>query len=82
MTWRSLVAAAALLTGCAAHPVDSSALAPEAAPDCSFHAATSCWTIGARVPMPRRETLDTAPDRVLSEPPAVLASRGDTAAVR
>jgi hypothetical protein len=80
MAWRWLVSTAVLLSGCAAAPPDSSSLAPEPAPDCSFRAATTCWTLGARVPTPARESRDTAPDRLLKQPPAVLASRGDTVA--
>jgi hypothetical protein len=80
MTRRWLTATAVLLSGCAAASVDSAALAPEAAPDCSFHAATTCWTLGARVPVPRRQPRDTAPDRLLRPPPAALASVGDTVA--
>jgi hypothetical protein len=77
---RWLVPTAVLLCGCAVAPVDSSSLAPEAEPDCSFRAATTCWTLGARVPAPRAEARDTTPDRLLREPPAVLANASDTVA--
>ena len=77
MPSRRLLAAAVLLSGCVGTPVaTSSRTGPE--PDCSFHAATTCWTLGARVPAPRPQASDTAPDRLLRQPPAVLASRGDS----
>jgi hypothetical protein len=78
MAIRWLVCTAVLLAGCAAARGDSSSLAPEAAPDCSFSAATTCWTLGARMPPPRREAGDTAPERLLRPTPPVLASRGDS----
>jgi len=81
MTWRSLPPIALLLCACATTRNDS-ALAPAPAPDCSFRAATTCWTLGARVPTRAHEARDSAPERLLAQPPAVLASRRDTAAVR
>ena len=80
MAGRWLVCTAVVLSGCAPARVNSSSLASEAAPDCSFSAATTCWTLGARVPAPRPEARDTSPERLLRLPPAVLASRGDTVA--
>jgi hypothetical protein len=80
MSSRWFLAAAVLLFGCAGAPVTASSRASEPEPDCSFHAATTCWTLGARVPAPRREPRDTAPDRLLRPPPAVLASGADTVA--
>jgi hypothetical protein len=82
MVCRWLVPAAVLLGGCATARAHSSAPAPKAAPDCSFRAATTCWTLGARVPVPVRESRDTATDRLLKQPPAVLATRRDTVAAR
>ena len=78
MAIRRLACTAVLLAGCAAARGDSSSLAPEATPDCSFSAATTCWTLGARMAPPRREAGDTAPERLLRPPPPVLASRGDS----
>ena len=69
-----------LVSGCATVRVNSSSLPREPAPDCSFSAATTCWTLGARVPAPQPEIRDTAPDRLLRPPPAVLASGADTTA--
>jgi len=81
MIRQRLLAAAVLLSACATAPA-SSARAPEPAPDCSFRAATTCWTLGVRVPTRAREAPDPAPDRLLRQTPAVLASRGDTAVGR
>jgi hypothetical protein len=78
MTPGRLLAALVLLSGCARAPVTTSSRATEPEPDCSFHAATTCWTLGPRVPAPERQASDTAPDRLLRQPPAVLASRGDS----
>jgi hypothetical protein len=69
---------ALLLAGCGAGRVTSSAPAPHPTPDCSFDAATTCWTLGPRVPAPYRPARDTAPDRLLRPPPAVLAIRADS----
>jgi len=80
MPWRSLLSAAVLLSGCAATRGNTAALTPEREPDCSFRSATTCWTLGARVPPPERAARDTSPDRLLRQPPAVLASRADTVA--
>jgi hypothetical protein len=82
MAGRWWLYAAVLLSGCAAGRRDSTALAPEREPDCSFRSATTCWTLGARVLAPERAARDTAPDRLLRQPPAVLASRADTVAAR
>ena len=81
MTWRRLLPTAVLLSACAAAP-GRSAQAPGPAPDCSFRAGTTCWTLGARVPSPLPSVRDSAPDRLLRQPPAVLASRRDTTTVR
>jgi hypothetical protein len=67
-----------LLCGCATTaPVSSPVHTPE--PDCSFRAATSCWTVAARFPPRRVEPTDSQPGRILSPAPAVLASEADSA---
>jgi hypothetical protein len=66
------------LCGCAT-AAHVSAPVHAAAPDCSFRAATSCWTLAARFPPRRAQTADSQPGRILSLPPAVLASEADSA---
>lgn len=66
-----------LLPGCA--PTAGLSPAPEAAkPDCSFRSATSCWTLGTRFPTGRAEPGDSLPLRIVSPPPAALASTADS----
>ena len=52
--------------------------APKASPDCSFRAATSCWTPTARFPSRPAEPSDTARGRILNPPAVVLASEVDS----
>ena len=69
-----------LLSACAAAtaPVSSSsATGPDR--DCSFRSATTCWTLAPRVPAPRPEARDSAPDRIQTPPAPVLAGVADTA---
>jgi hypothetical protein len=65
------------LCGCAAN-TQSSRAAPQSEPDCSFHSATSCWTMAARFPPNRAESEDTLPDKLLRPRPAILASALDS----
>jgi len=66
-----------VLTGCA--PTAGLSPAPEAGrPDCSFRSATSCWTVGTRFPSGRAEPGDSLPEKLLSPPPAALASGADS----
>jgi hypothetical protein len=51
-------------------------------PDCSFRSADTCWTMAARFPEPRAETLDSLPADSLSEPATLLATGADTSAAR
>ena len=67
-----------LLGGCArTGQVASPAHAAE--PDCSFRAASSCWTLATRFPPRRAEPTDSQPGKILNPPPAVLASKADSA---
>jgi hypothetical protein len=70
-----------LLCGCAAI-AQSSSVAPEREPDCSFRSATTCWTMASRFPTPRPEARDSVPDELLNQPATLLASGADTAASR
>src|SRR6185369_5406013 len=47
-------------------------------PDCSFRAATSCWTPAARFPSRAVEPADTARGTVLDPPAVVLANQVDS----
>jgi len=69
-----------LLCGCAA-TARSAAAGPEGKPDCSFHSATTCWTMAGRFPTPRPAAADSLPDDLGRQPPAVLARGADSAAV-
>ena len=51
---------------------------PKASPDCSFRAATSCWTPTARFPSRPAEPADTAGGKILNPPAVVLASEVDS----
>jgi hypothetical protein len=67
-----------LFGGCArTGQVASPAHAAE--PDCSFRAASSCWTLATRFPARRAEPTDSQPGKNLSPPRAVLASKADSA---
>jgi proline iminopeptidase len=52
----------------------TSTAAPRREPDCSFGAAATCWPLTGRYPAPRREKRDSAPEDILKQPPASLAS--------
>jgi hypothetical protein len=67
-----------LLCGCATTAAVSSPT-HVAEPDCSFRAATSCWTLAARFPPRRAEPTDSQPGKLLNLPPAVLATDADSA---
>jgi hypothetical protein len=67
-----------LLGGCATTG-QVAAPAHAAEPDCSFRAASSCWTLAARFPPRRAEPTDSQPERLLNPLPAVLASMADSA---
>ena len=67
-----------LLSGCATTGQVASP-AHAAAPDCSFRAGSSCWTLATRFPPRRRvEPTDSQPRTILNPPPAVLASKADS----
>ena len=66
----------AALSACAT--VARSPSAPPTHPDCSFRAATSCWTPTARFPARRAQPADSAPGKVLSPPAVVLATVTDS----
>jgi hypothetical protein len=51
---------------------------PTASPDCSFRAATSCWTPTARFPSRPAESRDTTRGRILNPPAVVLAREADS----
>ena len=51
---------------------------PPVSPDCSFRAATSCWTPTARFPSRPPEPADTAPGQILTSPAVVLATEADS----
>jgi hypothetical protein len=51
---------------------------PTASPDCSFRAATSCWTPTARFPSRPAEPADTAGGKILNPPAMVLAGEVDS----
>lgn len=51
---------------------------PPVSPDCSFRAATSCWTPTARFPSRPAEPGDTTPGQILIPPAVVLASETDS----
>jgi hypothetical protein len=73
-----LVLALGFLYGCAP-TAQSSSTAQATEPDCSFRAATSCWTLAARFPPRPAEPTDSQPGEILKPPPAVLASGADSA---
>jgi hypothetical protein len=68
------------LSGCAATaPIASKAQHPAPEPDCSFRAATTCWTMTARFPRRHAEAADSEPGQILNPGPPVLASESDSA---
>jgi hypothetical protein len=68
------IAAAGLVVLCGCTPPQTSAVAPEREPDCSFRSASTCWTMASRFPAPRPEPRDSVKHHILDEPPARLAS--------
>jgi hypothetical protein len=75
------VFAVVLLCGCAGAPGLATEL-PVAEPDCSFRAATSCWTLSARLPPRRAEPADSTDRELATPPPALLANATDSASGR
>jgi len=65
-----------LLGGCAGASGPAGG-APVAEPDCSFRAATSCWTVSARLPPRQAQPADSA-GRELTAPPRVLVAKTET----
>ncbi|HKU60319.1 MAG TPA: hypothetical protein VJQ44_03810 [Gemmatimonadales bacterium] len=74
--------AALLLTGCAAGvaPASRSSAGPGPDSDCSFRAATTCWTLAPRIPAAGAAPRDSSPDQLLTPPRPVLAAKADSAA--
>jgi hypothetical protein len=70
-----------LLCGCAGAPSAATSV-PVAEPDCSFRAATSCWTLAARLPPRRAEPADSAAKELAAHPPALFASAADSVSGR
>jgi hypothetical protein len=68
----------ALLGACAGNGQSRTAAATPEEPDCSFRSASTCWTLGARLPPPRADS--TARPRESLESPAAFAMAGDSAA--
>ena len=64
--------------GACAAVARSSSPAPTASPDCSFRAATSCWTLAARFPARPAQPADTARGKLLNPPAVVLAGEVDS----
>ena len=71
------ILAGALLGGCAASAQSASTVAPNQ-PDCSFHSATTCWTVAGRFPTARSETGDSTAKELLQPTARTLARRVDT----
>lgn len=75
----AVLLAAALLCGCA--PSARSSMVVEAAkPDCSFRAATTCWTVSGRFPT-TRQVRPPQEDEPLKQPATILASGADTVVI-
>ena len=70
-----------LLCGCAKAP-DLATESPVAEPDCSFRAATSCWTLSARLPPRRAEPADSTGRELAAPPPVLLADAADSVSAR
>ena len=78
--WMALtLLATVFLCGCAATTQSASATRGRE-PDCSFRAATTCWTLGGRFPAPHADGRDSVPTEVLKQPPTLLATGVDSAA--
>jgi hypothetical protein len=66
------------LHGCAA--AGNSASSPGSAePDCSFRAATTCWTLAGRFPPSARRARERQPNELLRQAPTVVTRGADTA---
>lgn len=63
--------------GCAPVP-RTSRVGPARMPDCSFRAASTCWTMAGRFPARRPVAKDTTPDIRTDHSPAVLAITTDS----
>jgi hypothetical protein len=70
-----------LLCGCARAP-DVATQLPVAEPDCSFRAATSCWTLSTRLPARRAEPADSAGRELAAPPPVLVANAVDSVSRR
>lgn len=70
-----------LLCGCARAP-DLATRTPVAEPDCSFRAATSCWTLSARFPPRRAEPGDSAGRDLAAPLPMRVANAVDSVSWR
>jgi hypothetical protein len=69
--------AGTLLCACAGAPEASHSAVPVThEPDCSFRSASTCWTLGSRLP-PRRASRNPERPRTL-EAPASFATTPDT----
>jgi hypothetical protein len=66
-----------VLCGCAAG-TQSSTIAKGAEPDCSFRSPATCWTMSGRFPPQRHTRREAQPDRVSTQPSAILASGADS----
>jgi hypothetical protein len=65
------------LQGCA--PVaQSSAAAPQLAPDCSFRSASTCWTVAGRFPLRPPRPAAPKPDEIRGSSPITVASAADS----
>ena len=67
----------ALLGGCAA--AQSSSAAPRLEPDCSFRAASTCWTVAGRFPPRRPKSAPPKGDEIRDPSPTAVASKADSA---
>jgi hypothetical protein len=63
----------AAVSGCAP-AARTTAAGPMRMPDCSFTAASTCWTLTGRFPPRRSVARDTTPDMLLSRPPVLAAA--------
>jgi hypothetical protein len=70
-----------LLCGCARGP-DVVTEIPVAEPDCSFRAATSCWTLSVRLPSTRAEPADSTDRELVAPPPVLVANAVDSVSGR
>jgi hypothetical protein len=73
----AILVVVSLLYGCAG-ATDAATELPVAEPDCSFRAATSCWTLSARLPPKRAEPADSAARELMAPPPQLFANADDS----